>query len=83
MMTAERLAGGAAIAAFTRALPRVLLHALDVQRAAGDIALAIELGHDPAELAELVAYGVVGLVNADQTMRHRLRRYAVTPPVRS
>jgi hypothetical protein len=80
MMTDERPAAADAILAFTRALPRVLLHVLDVQRAAGDIARAIELGHEPAELAGLVTYGVIGLVNADQTMRHRLRRYAVTPP---
>jgi hypothetical protein len=79
-MTDEQLAGGEAILAFTRALPRVLLHALNVQRAAGDIAKAIEIGHDPAKLAEDVSYKVIGLVNADQRMRDRLRHYASTPP---
>jgi hypothetical protein len=41
-----------------------------------DIRAAVELGHDPAELAHLVAYHTAGLDNGDAVMRWRLHRYA-------
>lgn len=41
-----------------------------------DIRAAVERGHDPAELARLVAYHTAGLENADEVMRFRLHRYA-------
>jgi hypothetical protein len=41
-----------------------------------DIRAAVERGHDPAELAHLVAYHTAGLDNGDAVMRWRLHRYA-------
>jgi hypothetical protein len=41
-----------------------------------DIRAAVELGHDPVELAYLVAYHTAGLDNGDAVMRWWLHRYA-------
>jgi len=40
------------------------------------ISSAVGQGHTPIELAEFASYRVAGLDNAEQVMRHRLRRWA-------
>ena len=65
------------VRAFRDALPQ---RARDVLRMDYDVVVwitqAVTAGHNPADLAEHVSYKVIGLDNAEQVMRHRLRRMA-------
>jgi hypothetical protein len=62
---------------FRSALPGFARRDLNLTpQAVADITSAVERGHDPAELAHLVAYHTAGLDNGDAVMRFRLRRYA-------
>jgi hypothetical protein len=62
---------------FREALPGFARRDLNLTpQAVADIVTAVELGHDPAELAHLVAYHTAGLDNSDEVMRFRLHRYA-------
>jgi hypothetical protein len=62
---------------FREALPGFARRDLNLTpQAVADITAAVELGHDPAELAHLVAYHTAGLDNGDAVMRWRLHRYA-------
>jgi len=65
------------VRAFRDALPGFARRDLTLTvEAIVDIRAAVELGHDPAELAHLVAYHTAGLDNGDAVMRWRLHRYA-------
>jgi hypothetical protein len=66
-----------AVRSFREALPGFARRDLTLTvQAIVDIRAAVERGHDPAELAYLVAYHTAGLDNGDAVMRWRLRRYA-------
>jgi hypothetical protein len=65
------------VRAFREALPGFARRDLTLTvEAIVDIRAAVERGHDPAELAHLVAYHTAGLDNGDAVMRFRLHRYA-------
>jgi hypothetical protein len=66
-----------AVRAFREALPGFARRDLNLTlQAVADIVTAVERGHDPTELAHLVAYHTAGLDNGDAVMRWRLHRYA-------
>jgi len=65
------------VRAFREALPGFARRDLTLTvEAIVDIRAAVERGHDPVELAHLVAYHTAGLDNGDAVMRWRLHRYA-------
>lgn len=65
------------VRAFRSALPPRAYHVLDMTtQVIIDIHACIDAGWTPEKLAGHVSYHVIGLDNADQTMRARLHRAA-------